>query len=208
MGQFLKYGYEVIENVIPPDWRETLIAELPKISNAGSRKLLDYQIFRDTVSYIRNHPQLSQPLSELVAVQCTFFRKTKSHNWSINLHRDVVIPVVGEGEWHNAGYKEGIHFVRPPRHFLDRCLAVRISLDYAYEGDLYVIPNSHSEQNEKIGTKENATLIKVFRHGALVMRPTILHGSSKLKNIESRRIVHYLFAPAKLPSTYFWYHKI
>ena len=206
MTQFLQYGYEVVTDVIPFNWRDALIAELPNISNSGSRKLLDNQIFRDTVVYLRNHPQLSQLLSNLVAVQCTFFRKSQSHNWSISLHRDVVIPVQGQGEWHDAGLKEEIHFVRPPRDFLDRCIAVRVCLDNASEGDLYLIPHSHFD--EQIATKDKATLIKVSLNGALVMRPTILHGSSKLQNMQFRRVLHYLFAPPTLPSTYCWYHAI
>ncbi len=208
MSQFLANGYEVLSEVISSNWRDRLIAELPKISNSGSRKLLDHQIFQNTVEYIRNHPRLSQPLSQLVAIQCTFFRKSKSHNWSISLHQDTIIPVQGKGEWHDAGFKEGIHFVRPPENFLDRCICLRVNLDDASEGDLYIIPNSHLHLDKTVPQRENAKLIEVSCNGGLVMKPTTIHGSSKLKKTKSRRVLHYVFAPLILPLNYQWYYAI
>ena len=206
MAKFTEMGYEVVRNILSSDWKDALVAQLPTISNSGSRKLLDHQIFRETVQYIRNHPQLSKYLSELVAVQCTFFRKSKYHNWSISLHRDTLIPVQGEGEWHCAGLKEGINFVSPPRSFLDGCISVRVNLDDAFEGDLSVVPFSHL--NTANPQRVEAKLIKVPCNAALVLRPTTVHGSSKLEKAEYRRVLHYLFAPLQLPSNYQWYHAV
>ena len=132
-------GYEVIDNVMASEMANTLEQSLPAIDNAGTRRLFDIPEIRNAVYRLRQVPGLMTPLSNLVAVQCTYFLKSQHHNWSVPLHRDSVVLMKGQGSWECCGTKESLTCVRPPRWFLEQCLAVRVHLDGAPEGDLFVV---------------------------------------------------------------------
>ena len=196
-------GFTVVADIVSTNRCQELVAKLPSIDTSGSRTLLSDPCFAELSVRCREHAGLQTLLQNLVAVQCTFFRKSQDHNWSIRLHRDTLIPVKGNGQWPRAGIKEGLQFVRPDRPFLDRCVAVRISLDDVPEGDLIVVPNSHLGA---ANCDRNPTLtVRVPQGGALIMRPTLLHASAKLQCSQDRRVLHYLFAPKELPAGYQWH---
>jgi Phytanoyl-CoA dioxygenase (PhyH) len=144
-------------------------------------------------------------LVELVAVQCILFAKTREVNWSIGLHRDEIMPISGRGDWPSAGMKEGLPYVRVPSAIARSMVAVRVQLDGAPEGDLVLVRGSHVDNAPWDRTL--ALSIPVPKGSALVMRPTLLHGSSKLRSSDSRRVLHFVFAQAScLPRTYRWCH--
>ena len=197
-------GFEVVDNVIDEEQCNQLIEALPDINASGTRTLLDIPIFVAVVERCRSHYRLTQLIGRMAAVQCTYFRKSQENNWAIRLHRDRVVPLRGKGPWKGSGVKEGMNFVEPPNSFLSQCLAVRINLDSAMEGDLSVVPDTHDGGTEL--KKNSAISVPVPKGGALVMRPTLGHASSKLANAPYRRVLHYLFAPTQLPDSYGWYH--
>lgn len=199
-------GYTVVEEFISAERCLELIDELPQIETSGTRTLLRHELFRGLVEEARNHAVISAVISNLVAIQCILFRKTQAHNWSLRLHRDAIIPVSGTGVWPSAGLKEGMSCVRPPASFLDRCLALRVSLDGAPEGDIEVIPGSHRMSGDF--SNENRTAITVPRGGALLFHPRLAHASSKLEQVTYRRVLHYLFAPSTPPDSYQWYYAV
>jgi hypothetical protein len=47
-----------------------------------------------------------------------------------------------------------------------------------------------------------ATPITVPKGGALLMRPTLAHASSKLEAVHQRRVLHFVFAPKIIPQGY------
>lgn len=197
-------GFFVLAGVIDEDTRTRLIAELPPIEESGTRTLLEKQAFAELARELRNSESLNKTLADLSAVQCTYFRKTPEHNWAVRLHRDLVIPAKGKGPWKSAGTKEGLSTVSADFGLLSRCVGVRVHLDGAPREDISIVPGSHQAISEHGETR--AVALPVQRLGALVMRPTLLHGSSKL-DAESgpRRVLHYLFAPATLPGEYTWH---
>lgn len=203
---FERDGYLVVENILDYRQCEELISTLPLIDNSGSRTLLSVRPFQFLAQEIRSFCLLRKILADLVAVQCTLFRKTQSHNWAVRLHRDAVIPISGDGPWKSAGVKEKLHTVKPPRSFLDKCVAVRLHLDGAPEEDISVVPGSHKDSEKRC--RSEAIAIRVPQGAGLVLRPTVAHASSKLRNSENRRVLHYLFADPILPSGYNWYHSI
>jgi ectoine hydroxylase-related dioxygenase (phytanoyl-CoA dioxygenase family) len=44
----------------------------------------------------------------------------------------------------------------------------------------------------------------VSRGGAMLMRPLLLHASSKARGSSRRRVLHFLFGPPQLPSGLAW----
>lgn len=198
-----QHGYQVVDEVLAPGACSQLIDALPEVRGSGSRTLLAQDAFRALAALMRQTPELTGLLSDLVAIQCTLFQKTAGHNWSVRLHRDAVVAVDGDGPWPEAGVKEGLRCARPPRALLDACVAVRLHLDGAPEGDLCVVPGSHA--SDEPAPREDATPVTVPRGGALVLRPTLLHASLKLQDATHRRVLHYLFAPPSPPPPYRWY---
>jgi Phytanoyl-CoA dioxygenase (PhyH) len=198
-------GYFVLSNVLSPVECELVTSRLPSIASAGTRNLLDYEDFRLLASHLRNTTSLNGLLSRYVTVQCILFVKTLEHNWWVGLHRDEVMPMSGQGNWQDAGMKEGLPYVRVPSAVLGSMVAVRLHLDGAPEGDLSVVPGSHTNDDEP--NRAVAFSIPVPNGGALVMRPRLLHASSKLRSSSSRRVLHFVFAPAScLPQPYQWCH--
>ncbi len=204
--QFNLDGFAVENAVVSPEQCDLLIAHLPAIESSGSRTLLNFVPFRDLARKLREHNDLSTCLTNLVAVQCILFNKSTEQNWSVGLHRDGVLPVQGEGSWQPSGIKEGMRCVKPPREFVDRCIAIRVQLDGAPDEDISVVPGSH--RDERSHSREEAHAVVVQRGGALFMRPSIAHASSKLQKSERRRVLHYVFAPRDLPEGYSWYDAV
>lgn len=202
---FERDGYFVVPHVLSPLQCELVASRLPLTASAGTRNLLDHEEFRLLASQLRNTTSLSGLLSLYVTVQCILFIKTLEHNWWVGLHRDEVMPMSGQGNWQGAGMKEGLPYVRVPSAVLSSMIVVRLHLDGAPEGDLNVVPGSHTSDVRP--NRDLAFSMPVPKGGALVMRPTLLHASNRLRSSSSRRVLHFVFAPAScLPQPYRWCH--
>ncbi len=197
-------GYTIVEHVLSDRKCEVLKGSLPALDTAGSRILLSLKRFKDLAKDLRSNASLATYLSELVAVECVFFNKTRDQNWAVTLHRDTVLPAMGRGEWSSAGTKEGMDCVKPTRQFMDQCLAVRVHLDGASKEDISVVPGSHLTEQQY--ERSEAIPIAVKKGAALVLHPTLAHASSKLHDGSNRRVLHYVFAPKQLPVGYDWYN--
>lgn len=71
----------------------------------------------------------------------------------------------------------------------------------AESGALRVIPGLHSKGRvdpksaEALRSQHGETVVPVARGGALVMRPLLLHASSKATSEAPRRVLHFVFGP-------------
>ncbi len=200
---FDRQGYVVIDDVIDEPQRELLLQDLPATGSAGSRRMLDSLLVQDLALALRSHALLASVIGSRIALQCIYFRKDRDMNWSVHPHRDRVFPFAGNGPWPAAGTKEGQAYVRPPRAVVDSFVVVRVHLDGAVEGDLCVAPGSHIADVEKM--QRSMTAVAVAKRAALVMSPSLLHGSAKLSASVSRRVLHFVFAPRVLPHGYSGY---
>jgi len=177
------------------------------VAAAGTRNLLEFGWCRDFVERIRSHPSIQSSLPQSpVAVQCTFFDKTEDRNWLVALHQDLSIPVKERiddprlGVW---SQKEGQHFVQAPVELLEQLLAVRVHIDDCgpENGPLRVVPGSH--RHGRLGDAEARQLrdiagevtCTIASGGALLLRPLLLHASSKATSPRHRRVLHFLFGP-------------
>jgi len=90
-------------------------------------------------------------------------------------------------------------------------LAVRIHVDACSlaDGPLKVVPGSHElgrvepAQAALLGRAEGVT-IPASRGDALLMRPLVLHASSKSSGTSRRRVLHFVFGPESLPCGLAW----
>jgi ectoine hydroxylase-related dioxygenase (phytanoyl-CoA dioxygenase family) len=216
--EFDRQGFTIVESVLSPEQIAATIAHLDSISldRAGTRNLLDYGWCSELVDILRSHSTIGELLpSNHVAVQCTLFEKTIDRNWLVPLHQDLSIPVRERCEHiHLSGWshKEGILYVQPPIEVLEKLVAIRVHIDdcNSDNGALRVVPGSHDRG--RISTADIATLktdngeqlCTVKQGGALVMRPLLLHASSKATNPNHRRVLHFLFGSASLPLGLQW----
>jgi ectoine hydroxylase-related dioxygenase (phytanoyl-CoA dioxygenase family) len=152
---------------------------------------------------------------EAVAVQCTYFDKSPTKNWLVSLHQDLSIPVqarVESAQCSGWSEKEGQIYVQPPASVLEQLVAVRVHLDPcpAESGALRVVPASHragrlsADSAESLRVQNGKVIIPTSRGAALVMKPLLLHASSKAVQKSSRRVLHFVFGPAKLPEGLAW----
>lgn len=148
-------------------------------------------------------------------VRVIFFDKTPEKNWLVAWHQDKTVSLNKKFEeegWRPWSIKDGVHHVQPPLDVLNQMVTFRIHLDPADEnnGCLKVIPKSHQQgilkqkQVDVIVAKEDALLCVVDAGDAVVMRPHLLHASSKAITPQHRRVVHIEFSGYELPSGVSW----
>jgi ectoine hydroxylase-related dioxygenase (phytanoyl-CoA dioxygenase family) len=176
-------------------------------AGAGTRNFLELEWCRKLVAGIRAHPEIRSSLpSSSVAVQCTFFDKTEGRNWRVALHQDLSIPVKERVEDPRLGVwslKEGKHFVQAPVELLEQLLAVRLHIDDCgtENGPLRVVPGSHRKGRlgqiaiRRFRDRAGEITCTVASGGALLLRPLLLHASSKAVTPRHRRVLHFLFGP-------------
>lgn len=155
------------------------------------------------------------------AVRATFFNKTPASNWTVVWHQDVTIAVrerretaetVGFGPW---TMKAGVPHVQPTGVVLSGMLALRLHFDCSGRdnGPLRVIPGSHrrgrlsAEEIQRL-EKERAVECTVPAGGALLMRPLLVHASSRCATPKPRRVIHLEFAASGLSNGLDWYDRV
>lgn len=215
-------GSALVPAVLAPDDCDR-IADLVQAlgaAGAGTRSLLAQPWCAALARRLLQHPVLSgwMPAGS-VAVQCTFFEKSAAINWLVPVHQDLGIPVAERVD-HPAlrawSEKEGSLFVQPPADFLAQLIAVRLHLDpcTAQDGPLRVIPGTHRRghiaDEEAIALRSRGLEVTLCaaKGDALVMRPLLLHASSKATGTGRRRVLHFLFAPADPPHGLRWQHAV
>ena len=211
-------GFAVVPNLLTESLRRELVALFH--GQAGQRNGLAFEAVRAaaTSDAVRAVVQSILGVGSF-AIKATLFHKTASANWLVPLHQDVTIPVreqretPGFGAWST---KDGVPHVRPPLPVLESMLAVRLDLDGTDDsnGPLQVVPGSHKRglltaaeiQNTRRDEPPVACLVP--KSGGLIMRPLLLHASSRATAPDNRRIVHLEFAKGSLGGGLRWYERI
>jgi len=146
-------------------------------------------------------------------VKSIYFDKPETSNWYVSYHQDLTISVDKKVELENFGpwtTKQNQFAVQPPIDILENIYAIRIHLDDTDEnnGALRVIPKSHSKKvyrPETIDwTIETETTCNVGKGGIMIMKPLILHSSSRTTNNRKRRVIHIEFSNQELPNELKW----
>ncbi len=214
---FERDGFETVAGLIGTESRQELINLLGSSASAGKRGLLANPAVSDlarsalVLNLCRPHMD-----AEPVPVRAIYFDKSLETNWLVPWHQDLTIAVreqveaSGFGPWSTKG---GIPHVQPPLEFLQRMLTVRIHLDLAdgFTGALRVMPGSH-----RFGRFSSNEIREFRNHGlehlcvaapgdCLLMRPLLLHASSRSTGAGHRRILHIEFADFSLPAPLQWH---
>lgn len=148
-------------------------------------------------------------------VRVIFFDKSSYKNWFVTWHQDKTIALNNKVEaagWGPWSFKDKTHHVQPPLEVLNKMVTFRLHLDDANEnnGCLKVIPKSHKlgilshpEITEVVNTQE-PHLCEVKKGDLMLMKPLIIHSSSKSVIPDHRRVVHIEYSNYQLPENLKW----
>ena len=203
--QLEKFGYLYIPELVSRNECAELIEGLPALPGAGTRRLLEQPRYQDLAKSLRSSPSLQFALDGLIAVQAILFHKTADINWYLRIHSDSIFPIRGQGNWRSAGIKEELPYVRVPRDQVAGFVAVRVCLDDAAEGDLFVEPGTHWPYNKMMGDR---VIVPASLGSVLVLNPSLRHASNRFLESQARRVIHFVFAPPTLPDSYTWCHAV
>lgn len=216
--RFAKDGYTLVRGVLSEPECDHAAGQIRLADRGagGTRCLLVQAWCAALAARLRMHPALTAALApDLVAVQCNYFEKSAGRNWLVPIHQDLSIPVAARvidpalGGWSE---KEGVLFVRPPLAVLRQLVAVRVHLDRCdvEDGPLRVVSGSHQHgliaDKDAIASRVAGLEVTCLaaKGDALVMRPLLLHASSKGSGEGRRRVLHFVYGPPELPCGLKW----
>jgi len=221
-ADFYTNGFTVVTGVIDSDACDRIASQSTTLASSypGTRTVLSAQWCVSLVDELRaNHAVRALLPDEPKAVQCTYFEKSESQNWLVPLHQDLSIPVqerIDADSCSAWSVKEGVTFVQPPTSVLDKLVAVRLHLDDSIlaNGPLRVVRGSHqrgrltSAEAKSLRHASGEVVCLCPKGGVLVMRPLLLHASSKATVSAFRRVLHFVFGPRELPYGLRWHTSV
>ncbi|MGH9514737.1 MAG: phytanoyl-CoA dioxygenase family protein [Terriglobales bacterium] len=215
MIRLQEQGFEIIPGVVSQETVGTVCESLAKAplsrGRAGMRNALRVPVVQ-ALATDKNLVNFARDIlgKGAIAFRATLFDKSQSSNWLVVWHQDTALPlrerrdVPGWGPW---SVKEDVICAHAPASALEQVLAIRVHLDDSNEenGPLRVLPRSHTaggvltdEAIHDLAIKTPAMDCHVAAGGILLMRPLIVHASSKARSENARRrVLHIEYAASR-----------
>jgi len=203
-------GFQLVRQVVPQPELEPFRAEADRLALVYAGEVQGIRDLLQRSALIRDltfRPWLTALVPEgAICVRGILFDKLPGANWLVAWHQDLTICVKhqvetpGYGPW---SLKHGVPHVQPPVSLLTQMTTLRLHLDptNASNGALKVLPGSHLhgrlDADAIAGWRERtAEVVCEAEPGdALLMKPLLLHASSKAESPSHRRVIHLEFAP-------------
>ena len=218
---FFENGFEYINDFISQQWLNAIVKEIEPCAdlnnNSGVRHInkklpliADYLNSTEFKYKSQNFLPAGTAL-----VRALLFNKSPASNWYVTWHQDKTVSVSKQFDaagWRAWSIKDGSLHVQPPLEILEEMVTIRVHLDAAPKENacLQVIPASHklgllsSEQISNIVTTHEPHYCEANKGSALIMRPHLLHASSKSTHPGNRRVLHFEFSAWRLPNGIYW----
>jgi hypothetical protein len=218
-------GYAIVHAALASEEIDALRGRLRAVTEIERRRGGVRSILRDVpaIRELAEHPAVRDAAAAVAGDECfpvraIYFDKTRESNWNVRWHQDLTIAVrerrevTGFGPW---TFKDGVPHVQPPVEVLERMVAVRLHLDVcgSENGPVRVIPGSHKAGRlseaaiEDWRTRSSEVVCEAPAGGLLIMRPLILHASSKATVPTHRRVIHIEYASRSLPCGLNWFEQ-
>jgi hypothetical protein len=202
-------GFRIVPRVLADGELETLTAVAARAggrTRAGARHLLA-EPFVGALARDERFLRIAAAAAgtPMIPFRATLFDKSRGANWLVVWHQDTALPLRARHErpgWGPWSRKGGVLYAHAPAQALERVVALRVHLDdsAADNGPLRVLPGSH-----RCGVLTDAAVAAlrdeiapvdclVERGGVLVMRPLLVHASSKSASGRPRRVIHVEYA--------------
>ena len=176
----------------------------------GMREVLKKMPELKDILFNNNFKKLIKTIDkDAFITKAIYFDKSPTDNWYVTWHQDIPINVSekldieGFTSWTN---KKGVISVCPPESISKNTFAMRIHLDDtdSKNGALKVIPGSHNkclthDEIQLISTNSIPFISEVNSGGVLLLKPLLLHASSKTTVQKRRRVLHLEFSSLALP---------
>lgn len=210
------HGFAIVPNVLDSSACHALATLLGDANGAGTRGMLSVrEVASLAQSLLADLVRAYLPLGP-IPVRGIYFDKRPETNWLVAWHQDLTlalkeqIEMTGFGPW---SVKEGVPHVQPPMILLEQMLSVRLHLDDADAGNgaLRVLPGTHrlgrlSAEDIRSCRETHAEVLCEAKAGdVLLMRPLLLHASSRSSSSRRRRILHIEYAGFQLPEPLEWH---
>jgi len=209
-------GVAAVPGVLTACEVEFLITALGEVTGAGVRGVLRIPAFAELATSPRLL-DLARPLlpEEPRPVRAIYFDKSLTSNWLVPWHQDLTLAVreradlAGFGPW---SVKDGVPHVQAPASLLEKMITIRLHLDPCdeYNGALKVLTGSHkfgivpADRIKGFAMESPELVCRVGSGWALVMRPLLLHSSSRSSSDGHRRVLHIEYAGFDLPQPLQW----
>jgi ectoine hydroxylase-related dioxygenase (phytanoyl-CoA dioxygenase family) len=203
-------GFAVVSRILSNQEVDGLVRELAcgtlQRSRAGARHLLSVPAISALASDSRLIDLAANVLGcEPLPFGATLFDKSPAANWLVPWHQDTALPFVERREvagWGPWSKKAGVDYALAPAAALVRIVALRVHLDDStpQNGPLRVLPGTHTlgildeEQIGDAARRFDPVPCTVARGGVIVMRPLLVHASSKATVESPRRVLHLEYA--------------
>jgi len=203
-------GYQTITRALDPAELPPVIAALEgcalRRSHAGARHLLGLPAVRALADDDRLVRIARSALGgSAIPFRATLGDKSMKTNWLVAWHQDTALPMRtrfqsrGWGPWTT---KDGVLYAHAPAAVLERVVALRIHLDASTgtNGPLRVLPRTHTlgrlSATEISGIQRGVAAVDCLSPagGIILMRPLLLHASSKSRDDRPRRVLHVEYA--------------
>lgn len=208
--QVAQNGYAIFPDIVSAAEIQQLAYKLERSALRHGRAGVRHLLGNSAVAALANDPRMLRIAQSVLGpdaspFRATLFDKSPDSNWLITWHQDTALPlrekheVPGWGPW---SVKEGITYAHAPAQALEQVVALRLHLDDSRDdnGPLRVLPGTHREgvlsdqQVETIAASMEPVTCVAGRGGMMVMRPLIIHASSKSQSDLPRRVIHIEYA--------------
>ena len=217
LPQVRDQGYAIARNVLGQADLDELLTSLGPADGAGRRGMLRHphvaELATSPAMWNLAAAHLRQPP---VPVRAIYFDKSPQTNWLVAWHQDLTLAlaakrdVAGYGPW---SVKAGVPHAQAPADALQEMITLRLHLDDtdSSNGALKVLPGSHqhgvlsSQDIHDWQAHHPPNLCKAAAGDVMLMRPLLLHASSKSQSDRHRRILHIEYAGFTLPADLQWH---
>jgi ectoine hydroxylase-related dioxygenase (phytanoyl-CoA dioxygenase family) len=206
-------GFAIIPGIFSPTEIAVIADALSRSPLPRSRAGIRHAMRHPSVAKLANSTRLLQLAQQALGdgafpFRATLFDKSPGANWLVVWHQDTALPlserreVEGWGPWST---KDGITYAHAPATALSKVLALRVHLDDSTvrNGSLRVLPGTHmlgvldDDAIHQLGGQVAALDCIVPAGGVLVMRPLLVHASSKSLEATPRRVLHIEYAASR-----------
>jgi hypothetical protein len=184
----------------------TGLGALPSRSRAGARHLMRHP----AVAALAGDRRLLRLAERALRAgarpfRATLFDKSLPSNWLVVWHQDTALPLTSRRElpgWGPWSVKSGVLYAHAPADVLEGIVALRVHLDDSSTGNgpLRVLPGTH--RHGVLSDQAIAVLASQVRPheatcprgGVVLMKPLLVHASSKSVVSAARRVLHIEYA--------------
>ena len=205
-------GFAIVPGVFDNREIDTISHDLEgerlRRSRAGARHLLSVPAVARLVSDPRLITLAAEVLGcEPVPFGATLFDKSAEANWLVVWHQDTALPLDERREtadWGPWSEKAGVIYAHAPATALSKVVALRVHLDDSTpeNGPLRVLPGTHTlgvlsdAQIQDAARRVEPVTCTIEQGGVIVMRPLIVHASSKVTVAAARKVLHFEYSAA------------